>query len=95
MRYIKGTLDFKITYKYGSGFPKYPHQIQGRSDSDWASDIDSRKSTSGYVFTLGGGPISWQSHRQTTIALSSTEAEYIACASTTKELKKLCGSNIL
>jgi len=62
-------LDFKITYKYGIGFPAYPHQVKGWSDSDWASDEDSRKSISGYVFTLGGGPISWQCHCQPTISL--------------------------
>jgi len=82
---MKGTLDFMIIYKYGNRNPKYPHQIQGWSNLDWASDIDSRKSTSSYVFTLGGGPISWQSYRQATIALSSIEAKYIACALVTKE----------
>ena len=47
--------------------------------------MDSRKSTSDYVFILGSGPISWQSRRQVTIALSSTEAGYIACALAAKE----------
>lgn len=85
MRYLKGTLNFKIIYQPKKDSVQYLHQVQAWSDSDWASDEDSRKSTSGYVFTLAGGAISWQSRRQSTIALSSTEAEYIASASAAKE----------
>ena len=47
-------------------------------DSDFQSDIDSRKSTSGYVFTFGGGAISWRSVKQSSIAESTMEAKYIA-----------------
>ena len=48
----------------------------GFTDSDWESDSTDRKSTSGYVFMLAEGPISWSSKKQSAIALSSTEAEY-------------------
>lgn len=48
--------------------------LTGYSDADWAADLDERKSTTGYVFTLNGGAISWSSKKQPTIALSSTEA---------------------
>ncbi|CAI7788784.1 unnamed protein product [Closterium sp. NIES-54] len=48
------------------------------TDADWAGDPSTRQSTSGYIFTLVGGAISWQSKRQNSIALSSTEAEYVA-----------------
>ena len=58
----------------------------GYSDADWASDIETRKSHSGYVFYLNGGPISWASNKQTTVALSSVESEYIALSSATQEL---------
>ena len=57
----------------------------GYTDSDFQSDRDSRKSTSGYVFTLGGGAISWRSVKQSSIADSTMEAEYIAASEAAKE----------
>jgi hypothetical protein len=59
--------------------------ITGFTDSDWAGDKDSRKSTSGYVFLLHGGAVSWKSTKQSVVATSSTEAEYIACSEAAKE----------
>lgn len=56
------------------------NEIIGYTDADWASDSDDRKSFMGYVFTLGGGAISWASKKQQTVALSSTEAAYMAMA---------------
>ena len=58
----------------------------GYTDSDFQLDIDSRKSTSGYVFTFGGGAISWRSVKQSSIANSTMEAEYIAVSEATKEV---------
>ncbi|KXJ78615.1 hypothetical protein RP20_CCG004117 [Aedes albopictus] len=55
-------------------------------DADWASDAKTRKSNSGYLFLLGGGPICWGSRKQTCIALSSTEAEFVAVAESCQEL---------
>jgi hypothetical protein len=55
------------------------------SDSDWGSDVDKRRSTTGFVFKLAGGPISWASKVQPTVALSSTEAEYMAACSAAQE----------
>lgn len=57
----------------------------GYTDSDFQSDRDSRKSTSGNVFTLGGGTISWRSIKQTCVADSTMEAEYVAVSEATKE----------
>jgi hypothetical protein len=57
----------------------------GFTDSDWAGDKDSRKSTSGYLYTLYEGAISWKSAKQPIVATSSTEAEYIACTDAAKE----------
>ena len=62
-------------------------------DSDWAGDIDSRRSTSGYVFTMFGGAISWMSKQQPVVALSTTEVEYMEATHACKEaiwLKRLC-----
>ena len=58
----------------------------GYTDSDFQSDRESRKSTSGYVFTLGVGAISWRSVKQYSIANSTMEAEYIAASKATKEV---------
>ena len=57
----------------------------GFSDADWGGDLDDRKSTSGYVFQVGGTAISWRSKKQTCVALSTAEAEYIALASAAQE----------
>ena len=57
----------------------------GYTDSDWAGDLDDRKSTSGYVFHLGSGPVDWFSKKQAAIALSSTEAEYRGAVSAATE----------
>ena len=74
---MNGTLDLGITY---SGTENASIIAEGFSDADWASDRMDRKSISGYVhvFTLGGGAIAWSSKKQQTVALSSTEAKYMA-----------------
>jgi hypothetical protein len=74
-----------ITYQ---GSPS-PNEPIGYSDASFATDPDDRKSTSGYVFILANGPISWQSNKQTTVALSTMEAEYIALSEAAKEAKFL------
>ena len=80
--YIKGTLDFGLKYVASN---KGDLSLQGYSDADWAGDVSTRKSTSGYVFKLGGATISWKSKRQSVVALSSTEAEYVALSSAAQE----------
>jgi hypothetical protein len=82
LRYIKGTTHYGITYHGTKGGQPCP---VGYCDADWAGNTIDRRSTGGYVFLMGEGPISWQSKRQKTQALSSTEAEYMALASATKE----------
>jgi len=59
--------------------------LRGYSDTDWGGDSDESRLTSGYVFTLSGGVISWCSKKQGCIALSTTEGEYIACSIATQE----------
>ena len=81
LRYLNGTKDLGITY--GGDFLNL--EIVGYSDSDWAGEKLTRKSTSGFIFMLNGGPVSWASKRQSVVALSSTEAEYIALTQAAKE----------
>lgn len=59
--------------------------IHGYSDSDFQSDVDDRKSTSGFIFLCNGGAVSWKSSKQTTTADSTTEAEYVAASEAAKE----------
>ena len=60
--------------------------LMGYTDSDMAGDVDTRKSTSGYLITLSGGAVAWQSRLQRCVALSTTEAEFIAKTEACKEL---------
>eukprot|EP00171_Calliarthron_tuberculosum_P022843 IDg22843t1 len=62
-----------------------PTSSIGYSDSDWAGCVETRKSTEGFVFLLSGGAVSWRSKKQTVVATSSCEAEYISVCSATKE----------
>ena len=84
LRYIKATIDYKLVFKKSNeGL-----QISCYSDSDWASEKEDRRSTTGYAFTLNreGPVIAWKSKKQHTVALSSCEAEYMALTHTTQEL---------
>ncbi|KMQ85201.1 integrase core domain protein [Lasius niger] len=82
VKYLKGTLDLGI--RYGSG--KSLLQVVGYSDADYANDIETRRSTTGYVFMLVNGPVTWSSQRQKLVTLSTTEAKYVAAASAAKEM---------
>jgi hypothetical protein len=80
LRYIKGTLDYGIRYTQSTTGTDMTLKPDGYVDSDWAGCVDTRRSTSGYVFFMGGIPVCWSSKQQAVVALSSTEAEYIAPA---------------
>ncbi|KAG3002479.1 hypothetical protein PC128_g21495 [Phytophthora cactorum] len=67
--------------------------MEGYCDSDWANDAEIRKSTTGFVFELAGGAVSWMSRRQTIVPLSTAEAEYVAACEAAMEA--LAESNIL
>ena len=86
IRYFGATKKLGITL---GGTTTQPNSLDyhGFSDSDYAGDVDTRKSTSGYVFFMANGPISWKSARQNAVTLSSTEAEYYALSETAKEAK--------
>ena len=80
LRYLKGTIQHGITYtKQSSG------ECVAYSDADWGRDLDDRRSTSAYLFVINGGPVSWKSKKQSSVALSTAEAEYMALASSAKE----------
>jgi hypothetical protein len=78
--YLQGSLELGISY----GKPG-DQEIVGYTDSHWAGDKGTRKSTSGYLFKLGNGAVSWSSKRQPTVAISSCEAEYMAATQCVKE----------
>jgi hypothetical protein len=80
VRYLKGTRDYEL--ELGGN---HTARLTGYTDSDYANCPDTRRSVSGYAFSLGSGLISWMSKKQATTATSSTEAEYMAAASATKE----------
>ncbi|PPZ26180.1 hypothetical protein C5P36_26510, partial [Escherichia coli] len=79
LKYLRRTKDLFLIYGGGD------LQLDGYTDSDFQSDIDDRKSTSGYVFICNGGAVSWKSSKQSTTADSTTEAEYIAASDAAKE----------
>lgn len=80
MRYLKGTLEAKLSFSKASN-----SKVSGYCDADWAADLDERRSCTGYAFIKQGGAISWNCKRQPTIALSSAEAEYMSLSACTQE----------
>lgn len=88
LRYLKGTADRGIMFSREQGVVP---SVVGYVDSDYAGDLDDRRSTTGYVFTLAGGPICWKSSVQSIVAMSTTEAEYMAVAEAAKEALWLTG----
>lgn len=79
LRYLKGTKGLKLTYK------GHLQMLKGFTDADWAGYHDTRRSTAGYLFNIGSGAISWQSKRQSIVALSTCKAEFIGQTQATKE----------
>ena len=80
---MRGTLDHGLCY---NGFSSV---LEGFSDANWISNSDEMKSTSGYVFNLGEGAISWKSSKQTCITRSIMEAEFIALEKASSEVEWL------
>lgn len=83
VRYLKGTLEQGIIY---NGSKEDEATLVGYSDADWAGDQNDRKSMSGYIMIMCGGPVTWTSRKQEVNALSTLESEYIAAAMAIQEL---------
>lgn len=79
-RYLKGTLKHGILIKGGES------ELHGFSDADFAGDINTRRSTTGYVFMFGSDVLAWCSRKQKSVSLSTTEAEYVAASMATTDL---------
>ena len=80
LRYLRGSVNYGLMYSQNQN-----NVAVGYSDADWAGDLDNRKSTSGYIFNLCEGAVSWRSKKQSCVALSMAEAEYMALASAAQE----------
>lgn len=85
IRYLRGSAHRGLFYPKGDQQVNNAPIPVGYSDSDWAGSNTGRKSIGGYVFLLAGSPISWQAKKQTCIATSSNEAEYMAASEAAKE----------
>jgi len=83
LRYLRGTIE------YGIHYTGYPSVLEGYSDSNWISDADAIKATSGYVFTLAGAAVTWRSCKQTILTRSTMEAELVALDTATIEAEWL------
>lgn len=79
VRYLVGIVDYGLTFG-GSN-----ETLVGYCDADYAGDLDSRRSTTGYVFLMFGGAVSWSSRLQPTVAVSTVEAEYLSAGQVVKE----------
>ncbi|KAL7606514.1 hypothetical protein Lser_V15G18590 [Lactuca serriola] len=82
-KYLKGTMNYGLTY---SG---YPSVLEGYSDASWINNLEDHSSTSGWVFILGGGVISWASKKHTCITNSTMESEFVALSAAGKEAERL------
>ncbi|KAM2686201.1 hypothetical protein EV2_009117 [Malus domestica] len=80
LRYVKSTIDYGLLYKKGEDY-----KLIGYCDADFTGDHDTRRSTTGHVFRIGSGVVSWCSKRQPTVSLSTTKAEYKAVAIAAQE----------
>lgn len=80
LRYLKCTKSKGLLFKKSDTI-----RLEGFADADWASNVIDRKSYSGYCFKLSGAVVSWESRKQCSVSLSSTEAEYIALSEASKE----------
>jgi hypothetical protein len=84
LRYLKGTANMALVYK-GSAVSDLRQVLRGYADANYGGDLDTRRSTTGYLFLLNGASVSWESRLQQTVALSSMESEYMSLASAAQQ----------
>ena len=80
LRYLTGTINYGLLFTETKS-----KECTGYSDADWGGDVDDRKSTSGYLFKMCGASVSWKSKKQSCVALSTAEAEYMSLTSAAQE----------
>lgn len=85
LRYLKGTVNFGLKFTMSENDDENENELFGYSDANWAGDVDTRRSTSGYVFKVANCTVSWCSKKQASVTKSTTEAEYIALSQATQE----------
>ena len=83
LRYLKGTSNYRL--EFSKDQTKETGNVTGYCDADWANESDTRRSVTGNIFLFQGGPVTWQSKLQSTVALSTTEAEYMALSAGCQE----------
>ena len=86
LRYLAGTPTLGLTYTHSHTQMHDAVTVTAYSDADWGGDLDDRKSTTGYVMFINDNPVSWNSKKQQTVALSSAESEYMAISECMKEM---------
>jgi hypothetical protein len=86
LRYLVGTQDIGIAFNKPCPSSAASNPLLGYSDSDFAADLNNRRSTSGFVFLLNGGPISWKSKQQSLVTTSTHDAEYVGLSIASQEV---------
>lgn len=85
LKYLKGTIRYGILFR-ADDLKQVDVILDGFSDADYANDVDTRRSITGFCFLFGGNLVTWNSECQKSVALSTTEAEYMASCSAAREL---------
>jgi hypothetical protein len=84
LRYLSGTRDVGLTFR---GHSETAYQIEAYSDADWGRDLHGRKSVYGYHVAIHGCPVAWVSKKQTFVAQSTCESEYVGMSEATREVR--------